>query len=77
MKFSASISLRLVLGVLLLSLGLATAQNGVTFLYPTDGLVFNYLDTVNVTYQSEFAAPGLWTFCRDVNVETLFPSTSL
>jgi hypothetical protein len=45
-------------------LTLTQADNhGVTFLYPTQGLTLNYLDTVNVTYLSPFPTPKLYTFC--------------
>jgi hypothetical protein len=42
------------------------AVNGVTFQYPTDNLTFNYLDTVNVTWTSNYANPRLLTFCKNI-----------
>jgi len=54
--------------ILLLSnllFSIAAAQNGVTFLYPTAGLTINYLDTVNVTYESNFTSPLLYSFCTN------------
>ena len=42
---------------------IVATQIGVTFLFPTSGLEFKYLDTVNVTYTSSFGSPLLYTFC--------------
>lgn len=53
---------------------LSFAQNGVTFLYPTKGLEFYYLDTVNVTWTSNFTTPFLFTFCSNPN-KTVLTST--
>jgi hypothetical protein len=39
------------------------AECSVNFLYPTSGLTFNYLDTVNVTYISTIANPTLYCSC--------------
>lgn len=48
------------------SIGYAVADNhGVAFLYPTEDLTFNYLDTINVTYTSPFPKPELWIFCTN------------
>ncbi|KAK3937773.1 hypothetical protein QBC46DRAFT_177074 [Diplogelasinospora grovesii] len=33
------------------------------FLYPTENLTFNTLDTINVTYIGSFETPSLFTFC--------------
>ncbi|KAE9370160.1 hypothetical protein N431DRAFT_559420 [Stipitochalara longipes BDJ] len=41
----------------------ADKDNGVTFFYPPAGLTFNYLDTVNVSYNSPFTQPVLLTIC--------------
>ncbi|KAL2259716.1 hypothetical protein VTK26DRAFT_6507 [Humicola hyalothermophila] len=46
----------------------ATAQDddpnhGVVFIYPTEGHIYNYMDTVNVTYTSPFPTPNLYLFC--------------
>lgn len=41
-----------------------TNNHGVTFLYPTPNLTFNYKDTVNVSYTSNFSSPQLFTFCN-------------
>lgn len=38
-------------------------DHGVTFLFPTRGIAFHYLDIVNVTYLSPFPHPNLYTFC--------------
>jgi hypothetical protein len=38
-------------------------NHGVTFIFPTSGLTFYYLDTINVVYDSSFTAPLLYTFC--------------
>lgn len=53
------------LAVLLSSQPSAAADDnhGVTFLFPTEGLTFYYLDTINVTYLSDFPHPNLYTFC--------------
>ncbi|OIW33018.1 hypothetical protein CONLIGDRAFT_556141, partial [Coniochaeta ligniaria NRRL 30616] len=42
---------------------LATANCGVEFLYPQPGLTFYYLDTINVTYTSNFSNPTLIAWC--------------
>jgi len=49
--------------VLLLHAGLSNAACGVTFLFPTRDQTFRYLDTVNVTYQSNFTSSTLYTWC--------------
>jgi len=49
----------------LLSRGIATAACGVKFLYPTTGLQFYHLDTINVTYQSSFSQPTLSLLCGE------------
>ncbi|KAF7930079.1 hypothetical protein BELL_0030g00230 [Botrytis elliptica] len=41
-------------------------DHGVVFLYPTDNLTINYLDTVNVTYTSPFPEPQLWIYCQNI-----------
>jgi len=77
-KFTPNFVLHLSLGFLSFSLALAADNSGVKFLYPNDpALVFYYLDTINVTYQSPYPTPGLWTFCKDVNVNTYVPSKYL
>ncbi|KAH8678275.1 hypothetical protein BX600DRAFT_493572 [Xylariales sp. PMI_506] len=58
---------RLFIVNLLMSLGVFAASNGVTFLFPTEGLTLYYLDTINVTYESDFSAPNLYTFCDSGN----------
>jgi hypothetical protein len=51
-------------------------DHGVTFLYPTAGLEFNWLDTINVTWISPFQAPLLYTFClNDTGTGGLLTST--
>jgi len=47
------------------SVSAADNNNGVIFLSPTPGLTVNYQDTVNVTYESPFPSPKLYTFCRN------------
>ncbi|KAH8902584.1 hypothetical protein BR93DRAFT_868656, partial [Coniochaeta sp. PMI_546] len=39
------------------------AKCGVEFLYPQPGLTFYYLDTINVTYTSNFTNPTLFAWC--------------
>jgi hypothetical protein len=39
-------------------------DHGVVFLFPTPGLTFYYLDTVNVQYTSSFPSPNLYIFCN-------------
>ncbi|TEY46282.1 hypothetical protein BOTCAL_0317g00020 [Botryotinia calthae] len=41
-------------------------DHGVVFLYPTDNLTINYLDTDNVTYTSPFPEPQLWIYCQNI-----------
>lgn len=59
----------------------AVAEHGVTFLYPVDGLTLNYLDTINVTWTSNFSSPQLFTFCTNKTDSSLmfgtFPSLLL
>ena len=44
----------------------AQGKNGITFVYPDKkGLVFNFLDTINVTYECPFPQPLLYTFCQE------------
>lgn len=38
-------------------------QRSVTWIYPKGGEVFHNLDTVNVSYQSSYPDPWLYTFC--------------
>ncbi|KAI0131790.1 hypothetical protein BJ170DRAFT_717551 [Xylariales sp. AK1849] len=57
-------------------LGLLTAatvqeDDSVTFLFPTKGLTFYSNDTVNITYESSFSAPLLYTFCRETDGKTV------
>lgn len=40
-------------------------QLSVTWIYPKGGEVFHYLDTVNVSYQSSYPEPWLYTFCYE------------
>ncbi|KAK0654758.1 hypothetical protein B0T16DRAFT_337 [Cercophora newfieldiana] len=39
-------------------------NHGVVFIYPTKDQIYNYMDTVNVTYTSPFPTPNLFTFCN-------------
>ncbi|KAL3427191.1 hypothetical protein PVAG01_00700 [Phlyctema vagabunda] len=52
-------------------------RNGVTFLYPTAGLTFYHLDTIEVSYISPFPNPLLYTFCnsgrRQIRVQEVEP----
>lgn len=55
----------------------APNENGVEFLFPTDGLTLNYMDTINVTYTSPFPKPLLYTFCTNkTNTKKLIESKS-
>ncbi|KAL2164029.1 hypothetical protein VTH06DRAFT_3243 [Thermothelomyces fergusii] len=62
---------RQTLAILLLALltlpipvaGVASADCGATFLFPTPGLTFFYLDTIAVTYRSDIADPTLSCWC--------------
>lgn len=40
-------------------------QLSVTWIYPKGGEVLYYLDTVNVSYQSSYPQPWLYTFCYE------------
>lgn len=56
----------LVSSLIFLSTKPSTVQaddHGVTFLFPTRGLTFHYLDVINVTYLSPFPQPNLYIFC--------------
>ncbi|KAK0630845.1 hypothetical protein B0T17DRAFT_590236 [Bombardia bombarda] len=63
----ASLVRALILTVLtlpsLLTTGIANALCGASFLFPTQGLQFYYLDTINVTYLSSFSDPILSLSC--------------
>ncbi|KAI1329079.1 hypothetical protein F5Y16DRAFT_367362 [Xylariaceae sp. FL0255] len=41
------------------------SDHGVSFEYPVTGLTLNYMDSINVTYESPFSSPLLYTFCGD------------
>ncbi|KAE9374309.1 hypothetical protein N431DRAFT_481549 [Stipitochalara longipes BDJ] len=41
----------------------AVNNHGVDFLFPTDGQILNFQDTINVTWTSPFPKPILYTFC--------------
>jgi hypothetical protein len=48
----------------ILTAGAAGEDNhGVVFTFPTEGQVFNKMDTVNVTYTSPFSTPNLYLWC--------------
>jgi hypothetical protein len=49
--------------LILLKSTAAGNTNGVTWLFPTTGLIPNYQGTVNVTWTSPFPKPLLYTFC--------------
>ncbi|KAK4195021.1 hypothetical protein QBC40DRAFT_25195 [Triangularia verruculosa] len=38
-------------------------ENGVWFIYPTEGHTYQHMDTVNVTYESPFPSPTLFGWC--------------
>ncbi|KAK0742558.1 hypothetical protein B0T21DRAFT_382141 [Apiosordaria backusii] len=38
-------------------------NNGVWFIYPTEGHTYQHMDTVNVTYESPFPTPTLFGWC--------------
>ncbi|KAI3393461.1 hypothetical protein diail_4257 [Diaporthe ilicicola] len=58
-------------GILASQAGLCAAdtstddQQSVTWIFPQGGEVFRYLDTVNVSYQSSYPDPWLYTFCYE------------
>lgn len=60
-----------VLGILASQAGLCAAdtstgdQNSVTWIFPQGEEVFDYLDTVNVSYQSSYPDPWMYTFCYE------------
>lgn len=54
----------------------ATANCGVEFLYPQPGLTFYYLDTVNVTYTSNFSNPTLFAWCGQASPAQKFEATA-
>lgn len=41
------------------------SENGVEFLFPTQGTTLHYNDYVQVQYTSSFSAPWLFTWCMD------------
>jgi hypothetical protein len=43
-------------------------NNGVVFIFPTGGQVYNKMDTVNVTYTSSFPTPNLYLWCDPGNL---------
>ncbi|KUI55815.1 hypothetical protein VP1G_03165 [Cytospora mali] len=46
------------------------ADDPVQFLYPVDtGLIFHYLDRIDVSYQSNYSAPYLFTWCDPDDVQ--------
>ncbi|KAK0634178.1 hypothetical protein B0T14DRAFT_599272 [Immersiella caudata] len=47
-----------------LSSAAPAGTNGVVFIYPTKDQIYNFMDTVNVTYTSPFPTPNLFTFCN-------------
>jgi len=60
--FSASISV-LSLFICISSVWGISGDHGITFLYPVDGLDVHYLDSVNVSWTSNFSEPRMYTFC--------------
>lgn len=76
----ASRTLFLFLASSLLWASSAGVLNGVEFSYPTKGLTFYYLDTVNVTWTSQFPTPHLHTLCKNSswdNVTSNIPLAAL
>ncbi|KAB5523000.1 hypothetical protein GE09DRAFT_487184 [Coniochaeta sp. 2T2.1] len=53
-----------------------TANCGVEFLYPQPDLMFYYLDTINVTYTSNFSNPTLFAWCGQSSSPTQKYETS-
>ncbi|KAH8879136.1 hypothetical protein GQ53DRAFT_855314 [Thozetella sp. PMI_491] len=51
----------------LLTAGIANALCNADFDYPTESLSFYYLDTINVTYRSNFPDPQLYLYCSPSN----------
>ncbi|KAK4031483.1 hypothetical protein C8A01DRAFT_21295 [Parachaetomium inaequale] len=49
-------------------------NHSVVFVFPTEGQIFNKMDTVNVTYTSPFSTPNLYLWCgsADVRNSTIF-----
>lgn len=48
----------------------ALADDPLRFLYPDDkGLDFHYLDRIDVSYESNFSAPFLFTWCGQGNAQ--------
>jgi len=66
----ATRSIFLIVCILFITSFALAGENGVTFLYPTEGLTLNYLDTINVTYLSGFEAPVLYLFCSNITSVT-------
>ncbi|KAI1339774.1 hypothetical protein F5Y15DRAFT_69001 [Xylariaceae sp. FL0016] len=64
----------LLLALLSMLAGLASSQNTFAkFTFPVDdGLTFNYLDTIEVGYESDFTLPVLYTFCYPANSDDIF-----
>ncbi|KUI70180.1 hypothetical protein VM1G_05680 [Cytospora mali] len=56
--------------VLLAGIWGTLADDSVQFLYPVDtGLIFHYLDRIDVSYQSNYSAPYLFTWCDPDDVQ--------
>jgi hypothetical protein len=53
----------LILPAALIGAGIASADCGANFLFPTKGLQFHHLDTINITYHSDLASPTLLCWC--------------
>lgn len=51
--------------ILLIEVVMAVDNHGVNFTYPTEGLTLYRLDTVNVSWTSNFSTPLLYTFCKN------------
>lgn len=51
--------------------GIANADCGANFLFPTKGLQFHHLDTISITYHSDLASPTLSCWCGAPGSATL------
>jgi len=49
-----------------LLIAIAVVADVMEFQYPTSGLSFDALDTIEITYTTDFASPTLIYFCRNV-----------
>ncbi|KAH8683242.1 hypothetical protein BGZ60DRAFT_215130 [Tricladium varicosporioides] len=57
--------------IFLIGVVMAVDNHGVNFTYPTEGLTLYRLDTVNVSWTSNFSKPLLYTFCKNKTGDNL------